>query len=103
MSKLIAKRNILFDGKQYKVGDELPTYNAEMVEQWLKYSSAEFTQQGNAESSESEETEPEDNAESHETEDTEPEDNAESHETEDTAPEDTESSEPKTRGARRKG
>ncbi len=40
MGKLIAKRNILHDGKQYKVGEELPTYNPEMVKLWIEYGSA---------------------------------------------------------------
>lgn len=44
MKRLIAKRHILFDGKQFKLGEELPTYNSEMVERWLECGSAEFEQ-----------------------------------------------------------
>ncbi len=40
MKKLIAKRNILYDGKQYKAGEALPAYNAEMVKLWLECDSA---------------------------------------------------------------
>lgn len=40
--KLIAKRPILFDGRQFNTGDQLPCYDAKMVEAWLKYKSAEW-------------------------------------------------------------
>lgn len=40
--KLIAKRPILFDGRQFNTGDQLPCYDARMVEAWLKYQSAEW-------------------------------------------------------------
>lgn len=40
MKKLIAKRDILFSGKMYKAGEELPTNDPQMVELWTKYNSA---------------------------------------------------------------
>lgn len=40
MANLIAKRNILFDGKNYKSGEALPTYNADMLKLWLELGSA---------------------------------------------------------------
>lgn len=49
MGKLIAKRNILYDGKQYKVGEELPTYNSEMVKLWIEYDSAAWENEDKSE------------------------------------------------------
>jgi hypothetical protein len=40
MANLIAKRDILFDGKNYKSGEKLPTYNADMLKLWLELGSA---------------------------------------------------------------
>lgn len=40
MKKLIAKRDILFSGKMYRAGEELPTYDAAMVDLWIRYGSA---------------------------------------------------------------
>ena len=42
MKKLMAKRDILFSGKMYKTGEELPTYDAEIVDLWIKYGSASW-------------------------------------------------------------
>ena len=42
MTKLIAKRPILYLAKQYMTGDILPQNDYSMVELWLKYDSAMF-------------------------------------------------------------
>lgn len=44
MSRLIANRDILFDGKQYRAGEELPTYDTRMVELWKRGGSADFAE-----------------------------------------------------------
>lgn len=41
MVKLIAKRSILYRGRQYMPGDELPAADPGMVEAWLRANSAE--------------------------------------------------------------
>lgn len=38
--KLIAKRPILFESKQYAAGDELPTKDTQMVNAWIEGGSA---------------------------------------------------------------
>lgn len=40
--KLTAKRPILYRSKMYKIGDQLPADNKEMVKAWLEAESAEW-------------------------------------------------------------
>lgn len=41
MNKLIAKRAVLYRGRQYEPGEMLPGYDTKMVEAWLRAGSAE--------------------------------------------------------------
>lgn len=40
--KLIALRPILFRGRQYKTGEQLPADDAKMVAAWIEYKSAKW-------------------------------------------------------------
>lgn len=42
MNKLIAKRAVLYRGRQYEPGEILPGYDSKMVEAWLRAGSAEL-------------------------------------------------------------
>lgn len=37
---IVATRPILYEGREFKTGEELPRYDADMVAAWLKYGSA---------------------------------------------------------------
>ena len=45
MKKLIALYPILYQSKQYSIGEELPTNNNEMIEKWVKGSSAKWIEE----------------------------------------------------------
>ncbi len=47
--KLIALYPILYQAKQYEVGDELPTNNNEMTEKWIKGGSAKWNEEAEKE------------------------------------------------------
>ena len=42
MERLIAKRAVLYQGRQYEPGEVLPAYDAIMVDAWLRAGSAEM-------------------------------------------------------------
>lgn len=43
---LVAKRPILYEGRQFEVGEHLPAYDKKMVDAWLKANSAEWKGEG---------------------------------------------------------
>lgn len=45
MKKLVAKYPILYESHQYKIGDELPASNHEMVAVWIKNNVAEWQEE----------------------------------------------------------
>lgn len=47
--RLIALYPILYQAKQYSVGDELPTNNNDMTEKWIKGGSAKWDEQSESE------------------------------------------------------
>lgn len=58
MKKLTAKRPILYRGRMYSAGEQLPGDDAKMVDAWLKHGSAELADtSGNATASVSVESE----------------------------------------------
>lgn len=42
MARLIAKRPILYNGRMFQTGDELPQYDEKMIRAWLQHKSAEY-------------------------------------------------------------
>ena len=40
--KLVATRPIIYQGRQFATGEQLPNYDEDMVEAWLKYGSAKY-------------------------------------------------------------
>lgn len=40
--RLVATRPILYQGRQFQTGEQLPNYDSSMVEAWIKYGSAKF-------------------------------------------------------------
>lgn len=40
--RLVATRPILYQGRQFQTGEQLPNYDSLMVEAWIKYGSARF-------------------------------------------------------------
>lgn len=42
VAKLIATRPILYRGRQYKTGEQLPADDAKMVAAWIEYKSAKW-------------------------------------------------------------
>ncbi len=40
--KLIATRPILYEGREFKTGEELPRYDADMVDAWMRHGSAKI-------------------------------------------------------------
>ena len=42
MAKLKAKRSILYLNRLFEAGEELPTYDAELVNAWIEAGSAEY-------------------------------------------------------------
>lgn len=42
MAKLKAKRSILYLNRIYEAGEELPTYDADLINAWLEAGSAEY-------------------------------------------------------------
>ena len=83
---LVAKRPILYRSKMYKIGDQLPADNKEMVKAWLEAESAEWkdettdaseTAEPEADAPEGENPEEEESAEESSGEDPEEEESAE--------------------------